>query len=197
MTKLVLTESQYKFLLKEITSEEITAEAENVNLNPTDKQKEAGNYSMGHISVKGMKIAIENPIGSKRYYYENGEQKFNVMKNHYGYFNTTKGKDGDQVDVFIGPNIENFERVYCIDQKNKNGEFDETKVMLGFDSKEEAKEAYLSNFSPNWKGFMGITAVSLKTFKKWLYRGRKQRQPFKDYVEIRKKMLKEQKKKGN
>lgn len=193
MTKLVLTESQYKFLLKEITSEEITAEAENVNLNPTDKQKEAGNYSMGHISVKGMKIAIENPIGSKRYYYENGEQKFNVMKNHYGYFNTTKGKDGDQVDVFIGPNIENFERVYCIDQKNKNGEFDETKVMLGFDSKEEAKEAYLSNFSPNWKGFMAITSVSLKTFKKWLYRGRKQRQPFSKYIEIKKKQLKENK----
>lgn len=193
MTKIIITESQYKYLINEITSEEITAEAENANLNPTDAQKEAGNYRMGHISIKGMKIAIENPKGSKRYYKENGEEKYNVMKNHYGYFNISKGKDGDCVDVFIGPNVENFERVYCIDQNDKEGNFDETKVMLGFDSKKEAKEAYLSNYSPNWKGFRGITSVSLKTFKKWLYRGRKQRQPFADYVEIKKRELKENK----
>lgn len=193
MTKIIITESQYKYLINEITSEEITAEAENANLNPTDAQKEAGNYRMGHISIKGMKIAIENPKGSKRYYKENGEEKYNVMKNHYGYFNISKGKDGDCVDVFIGPNVENFERVYCIDQNDKEGNFDETKVMLGFDSKKEAKEAYLSNYSPTWKGFRGITSVSLKTFKKWLYRGRKQRQPFADYVEIKKRELKENK----
>ena len=74
-------------------------------------------------------------------------------------------------------------------------EFDETKVMLGFNSKEEAKEAYLSNYDENWKGFMAITSVPLKTFKKWLYRGRKQRQPFRDYVEIKKKQLKENREK--
>ena len=196
MKKLILTESQYKQLISEITSEEVMAETENVNLNPTDGQKEAGNYKMGHISVKGMKIAIENPKGSKRYYGEtdaNGNRKYNVMKQHYGYFNVTKGKDGDAVDVFIGPNIENFERVYCVDQKDKHGNFDETKVMLGFDSKEQAKNAYLSNYEPNWKGFMAITSVPLKLFKKWLYRGRKQRQPFRDYVEIKKKQLKESK----
>lgn len=191
MKKLILTENQYKKLLSEITSEEIMAETEKVNLNPTDLQKEAGNYAMGHISVKGMKIAIENPIGSKRYYTEDGEKKYNVMKNHYGYFNVTKGKDGDAVDVFIGPDIEDFENVYCVDQSNDKGEFDETKVMLGFKSKKDAKKAYFANFSPGWNGFMTITGVSLKVFKKWLYRGRKQRQPFADYVYIKKKQLQE------
>jgi len=191
MKKLILTENQYKKLLSEITSEEIMAETEKVNLNPTDLQKEAGNYAMGHISVKGMKIAIENPIGSKRYYTEDGEKKYNVMKNHYGYFNVTKGKDGDAVDVFIGPDIEDFENVYCVDQSNNKGEFDETKVMLGFKSKKDAKKAYFANFSPGWDGFMSITGVSLKVFKKWLYRGRKQRQPFADYVYIKKKQLQE------
>lgn len=191
MKKLILTENQYKKLLSEITSEEIMAETEKVNLNPTDLQKEAGNYAMGHISVKGMKIAIENPIGSKRYYTEDGEKKYNVMKNHYGYFNVTKGKDGDAVDVFIGPDIEDFENVYCVDQSNDKGEFDETKVMLGFKSKKDAKKAYFANFSPGWDGFMSITGVSLKVFKKWLYRGRKQRQPFADYVYIKKKQLQE------
>ena len=42
---------------------------------------------------------------------------------------------------------------------------------------------------------MAITSVPLKTFKKWLYRGRKQRQPFRDYVEIKKKQLKENREK--
>ncbi len=196
MRKIITTETQFNFLL-EITKKEINDRCKNVNLFPTDPQKEAGNYKMGHISVKGMRISIENPKGSKRYYGEkdeNGNRKYNVMKQHYGYFNVTKGKDGDAVDVFIGPNIEDFENVYCVDQNTKDGDFDETKVMLGFNGKEEAKEAYLSNYEPGWKGLRNITAVSLKTFKKWLYRGRKQRQPFADYVQIQKKKIEENRK---
>ena len=175
-----------------ITIEDIDNEAGRANTSPTEKQREAGNYMKGHISVKGMKIAIENPKGSKRYY--DGGKKYNVMKNHYGYFNITKGKDGDAVDVFLGPDIDDFDKVYCVDQNNSDGEFDETKVMLGFSSKEEAKDAYMSNYSPDWKGFRDITAVSIKDFKKWLYRGRKQRQPFADYVYIQKKKIDEMKK---
>ena len=175
-----------------ITFEKIEDEAGKANTSPTEKQREAGNYSKGHISVKGMRIAIENPKGSRRYYA--GGKKYNVMNNHYGYFNVTKGKDGDAVDVFLGPDIEDFDKVYCIDQNNEKGEFDETKVMLGFSSKEEAKEAYMSNYSPDWKGFRDITSVSIKDFKKWLYRGRKQRQPFADYVYIQKKKIDEMKK---
>ena len=191
--KVILSETQLRILLSEIAASEIDERAKDVNLTPSDAQKEAGNYKMAHISVKGMEIAIENPKGSKRYYTDEktGEKKYVVMNNHYGYFNITKGKDGDAVDVFIGPEIDNFENVYCVDQNNKEGEFDETKVMLGFVSKQEAKAAYLSNYSPNWRGFRAITGVSLKHFKKWLYRGRKQRQPFADYVLIQKQKITE------
>ena len=38
---------------------------------------------------------------------------------------------------------------------------------------------------------MHITGVSIPTFKKWLYRGRRQRQPFANYVEIQKNRLNE------
>ena len=196
--KIILTEEQAKWVLKEISSMEIDTRAQEANTNPTEAQKEAGNYKMGHISVRGMQISIENPKGSyRKYKQENGDVGYNLMHNHYGYFNITKGKDGDAVDVFIGPNIDDFTNVYCVDQNNKEGEFDETKVMLGFLSKEEAKAAYLSNYSPTWRGFRDITGVTLKTFKKWLYRGRKQRQPFADYVEIQKKSLEEEVKVGN
>ena len=195
--KIILTESQLKYLI-EITTSDIDAECKDVNVNPTDAQKEAGNYKMGHFYIKGMPISIENPIGSRRKYKdENGNDGFVIMKNHYGYFtNTTgNGKDGDAVDVFIGPYPDDFERVYVVDQNNKDGEFDESKVMIGFKSRQEAKEAYLSNYDKNWRGFRTITGVSLKLFKKWLYRGNKQRKPFAEYVEIQKKKLEEGKQK--
>jgi hypothetical protein len=195
--KIILTESQLNHIF-EVTTSDIDAECKNVNLTPTDAQKEAGNYKMGHFSIKGMPISIENPRGSKRKYKDDkGNEGFVIMRNHYGYFtNTTgNGKDGDAVDVFIGPYPEDFDRVYVIDQNNKSGDFDESKVMIGFKSKEEAKEAYLSNYNKGWKGFRSITGVSLRLFKKWLYRGNKQRKPFSEYVEIQKKKLEEGKQK--
>lgn len=186
----LLNEKQFNKLYEELSKEEIDQRAGEANLNPSDAQKEAGNYKMGHVRVRGFDITIENPVGSKRYYGKD-KKKYNVMQNHYGYFTKSKGKDGDQVDVFIGPDVEKFEKVYVVDQK-MNGKFDESKVMFGFSSKKEAKAAYFSNFDKNWHGFMHITGVSLTTFKKWLYRGRKQRQPFADYVEIQKKKLNEE-----
>ena len=185
----LLSESQFSRLYEELSKEEIDQKASEANPEPSQAQAEAGNYKMGHVRVRGFDITIENPAGSKRYYGKD-KKKYNVMKNHYGYFTKSKGKDGDQVDVFIGPDVEDFERVYVIDQKI-NGKFDESKVMFGFSSKKEAKAAYFSNFDKNWHGFMHITGVSLATFRKWLYRGRKQRQPFADYVEIQKKKLNE------
>jgi hypothetical protein len=180
--------------LMENTMEELNSKANEANLTPTDLQKEAGNYKMGHIRIEGMPISIENPKGSYRTYKkENGEKGKIKIKNHYGYFtNTTgNGRDGDAVDVFIGPNADNFDFVYVVDQNNKKGEFDESKVMLGFNSIEHAKKAYLSNFSSDWNGFRSITKVTLKTFKKWLYRGHKQVKPFADYYVIQNAKLNE------
>ena len=191
MKKLIINESQLKMLF-EISTSEVEAEMKNVNLHPTDPQKDAGNYKMGHIYVKGMGITIENPRGSIRKFKDcNGKEGFVRMKNHYGYFRNTRGngKDGDAVDVFLGPHLEDFERVYVVDQNNSNGEFDESKVMIGFKSKSEAKKAYFSNYDKSWRGFGTITGVSLKLFKKWLYRGNKQRKPFSEYVEIQRKKL--------
>ena len=59
--------------------------------------------------------------------------------------------------------------------------------MLGFKTKKEAKDAYMSNFTPDWKGFMAITEISVDNFKKWLYDGLKQRKPFSEYVDIKNK----------
>ena len=175
-------------------SEKLANIHNDVNLNPTEGQKEAGNYKMGHITIKGMPISIENPKGSKREYKnEDGTDGYNIMANHYGYFtNTTgNGKDGDAVDVFIGPYADDFDNIFVVDQNNKEGGFDESKVMLGFKDIDDAKDAYMSNYSKGWKGLRDITGVPLEIFKKWLYRGNKQQKPFKDYVMVQKHKLDE------
>ena len=161
-----------------------------VDLNATEKMHKASNYRMGHIMINGFQISIENPKGSYRCGKDrNGKQWKTLMHHDYGYFTKTVGKDGDAIDVFIGNHFDS-DRIFAIDQRI-GGKFDETKVMFCFNSEEEAKKAYLSNYQKDWKGFWKITETDLGTFKKWLYDGHKQRKPFFDYVEIKKKKLNE------
>lgn len=156
--------------------------AAEVNTNPTEAEKAAGNYKKGHVKVQGMDITIENPKGSfRRGVDEDGRAWETEMKSHYGYFKQTTGKDGDHIDTFIGDNPES-QTVFVVDQNNpKTGAFDESKVMLGYNTPEEAKAAYLANYEPEWKGFGSITPVSVDEFKTWLYDGARQRKPFAEY----------------
>lgn len=154
-------------------------EEQKVNLNPTDAQKENGNYKKGHIKVDGFDITIENPKGSERSGVDaNGKSWSITMNNTYGYIRGTEGVDGDHIDLFLG---NSGNGVYVVDQVNEDGSFDEHKVMYGFGSIDEAKEAYLSNYSPGWKGLGNITSVSKETFKKWIESSRRKTKPFSEY----------------
>lgn len=160
----------------------IKDEERRVNTSPTDAQKEAGNYQKGHVKIQGFDISIENPKGSVRKGVDqNGRAWEHTMQNAYGYFRRTEGHDGDQIDVFLGNNPAS-EKVFVVDQ-NKPGtdEFDESKTLLGFDSAEQAKAAYMSNYEPGWTGFRAITEVPVEQFREWLYDGAKQRKPFSEY----------------
>ncbi|MCK5610875.1 hypothetical protein KAR91_53875, partial [Candidatus Pacearchaeota archaeon] len=123
----------------------------------------------GHVTVQGMEIAIENPKGSQRKGVSPEGKKWSIeMKHHYGYFNRTEGKDGDQVDTFVGPDTES-PNVYIVDQVEPGtGKFDEHKVMTGFSSEEAAKEGYLANYEKGWQGLENITEMSIEKFKNWL-----------------------------
>lgn len=170
-------------IIKESIDEELYNARNSVNTNPTEKQKSAGNYKKGHVKINGFKISIENPKGSvRRGKTKNGKEWSVQMPHDYGYFVTTKGKDGDAIDVFIGDALES-EKIYVVDQK-LHGKFDESKVMFCFDTIEDAKQGYMNSYEEGWNGFWKITPVSLSVFKKWLYDGKKQRKPFYDYVEI-------------
>lgn len=161
------------------------AEAE-TNTNPTEAQKEAGNYKKGKVTIHGFDISIEQPQGSVRSGVdENGKQWSVTMNNTYGYIRKTEGKDGDHIDVFLGSNPESA-RVFVVDQVNQDGSFDEHKVMLGFGSIEEARSAYLSNYEDGWQGLGNITEVDADTFRKWAESDTRRIKPFAEYKEIRK-----------
>lgn len=172
-------------LINEITiKQKLEKERKKVNANPSEKQKESGNYTKGHININGFEITIENPKGSYRKGVDSNGKEWKIkMNNDYGYFLKSIGYDGDHIDVFLGNDFDS-KKIFVVDQKI-NGKFDESKVMLGFKTSNEAKKAYLSNYEKDWKGFHKITEVDEKTFKVWLYDGKKQRKAFSEYKDIK------------
>lgn len=153
--------------------------------NPTDAQKEAGNYKKGHVKIDGYDITIENPKGSERSGIDANGDKWSVtMNNDYGYIRGTEGVDGDHIDVFLSDNPAEG-NVYVVDQLDVNtGKFDEHKVMYGFGSIQEATDAYLANYSPGWMGIGAVTEVSKDEFKKWIESSRRKTKPFVEYKSV-------------
>lgn len=163
-----------------------------VEQNPTEAQKEAGNYRKGHITIDGYNITIENPKGSERSGTDKDGNKWSVtMNNDYGYIRGTEGVDGDHIDVFLSDNPESGD-VFVIDQVNPDGTFDEHKVMYGFKSALAAKRAYMANYSKDWTGLGNITRVSKEEFKKWVNSSRRKTKPFAEYKDVKGETQKEE-----
>lgn len=159
----------------------IEAARAQVDQNPTEAQKEAGNYRKGHITIDGYNITLENPKGSERSGTDKDGKKWSVtMSNDYGYIRGTEGVDGDHIDVFLSDTPESG-KVFVVDQVNEDGTFDEHKVMYGFDTRQDAIEAYLANYSPGWTGLGQITEVSKDQFKKWIESSHRKTKPFAEY----------------
>ena len=157
------------------------AEEEKVDTNPTEAQKEAGNYKKGHIKVDGMDITIEQPKGSVRRGRDaDGKEWESKMHNTYGYIRGTESVDGDHIDIFLSDNP-NEGSVFVVDQVNNDGSFDEHKVMYGFADMESAKQAYLSNYEEGWQGLGNITEVSKEDFRKWIDSSKRKTKPFAEY----------------
>lgn len=171
---------------EQTVGEKIAQEEAKVEQNPTEAQKEAGNYKKGHVKIDGYDVTIENPKGSVRKGTDRNGQEWSVtMNNTYGYIRGTEGVDGDHIDVFLSDDPTQGD-VYVIDQVNEDGSFDEHKVMYGFNSAEEARDAYLANYSPGWQGLGTITKVSKEEFKKWINSSHRKTKPFADYKSVNK-----------
>lgn len=163
----------------------LAAAEQETNTEPTEAQKEAGNYKKGHVKIDGYDVTIENPKGSVRRGTDaSGKQWEQEMQNTYGYIRGTEGVDGDHIDVFFSEDPSQGD-VFVVDQVNKDGSFDEHKVMYGFPDIESARKAYLSNYEDGWQGLGAITPVSKEEFKKWIDSSHRKTKPFADYSSVK------------
>lgn len=124
------------------------------------------------MKFRGLDITIENSKGSvRRGTTDDGHHWETKMKYPYGYIDDTKGADGEEVDVFVGPH-EDADNVYVIHQKLPwTGKVDEDKVMLGFNTAAQAKQAFLEHYDdPSFFGSM--TTMTFDEFKAKVYNKR-------------------------
>lgn len=170
--------------------EKIAAAEAEVDVNPTEAQKEAGNYKKGHVQVGVFDITIEQPKGSVRSGVDaNGNKWETTMQNTYGYIRGTEGVDGDHIDVFLSDDIDawNGRRVFVVDQYNEDGSFDEHKVMLGFNETDDAEAAYFANYDNDWakKHKTVVTGVNLEDFEKWIDSSHRKTKAFAEYKSVK------------
>jgi Inorganic Pyrophosphatase len=124
-----------------------------------------------HLTFQGMQVAVETDKGQERHWLDShtGEQGTTKMRYPYGYFVGTRSSgvsgDGMALDVYVGPE-EDADDVYVVRQMKKPSfkDFDELKVMVGFESEKQARVAYLAHY--NDERFLGsIESHSLSAFK--------------------------------
>lgn len=116
---------------------------------------------------QGLPVSVENRKGSYRHWYDAGKDQEGKTKMvfPYGYIRGTLGTDGDEVDVYLGPDKKS-EKVFAVTQFKAPDfvEVDEQKIMLGFSSAQAAKSAYLKHMD-NPKFFKDMKEMTMDEFK--------------------------------
>ncbi|MCM1406391.1 MAG: DEAD/DEAH box helicase family protein, partial [[Clostridium] fimetarium] len=171
-------------------AEKVAVAEAQTDTDPTEAQKEAGNYRKGHVTICDFDITIEQPRGSVRrgpVDPATGKPAWETkMANAYGYIRGTESADGDHIDVFLHEDMDRWDGrgVFVVDQTNPDGSFDEHKVMLGFNDDYDAMRAYLANYDADWQRThpgIRISEVSVEDFRKWVDSGHRKTKPFADY----------------
>lgn len=124
------------------------------------------------VMVGDLIVVIENRAGSVRSGTDkNGRVWQTTMQHAYGRISGYVGADGEAVDVFVGPDTTS-RNVFIVNQVRQEdpSQFDEHKVMLGFRTRDEAVQAYLSNYEQGWK-CGPVKQTSMEQFKNWLRTG--------------------------
>lgn len=129
---------------------------------------------VARYTFAGLPIAVENPAGSIRRWHEPGPDGgvlgSTTMLHDYGYLEGHVGSDGEEVDVYVGPD-EAAGHVHVVHQLAAPDfkRHDEDKVFLGFPSPDAAKAAYLAHRNDEG-AFGGMSTIPLGEFKRKLRR---------------------------
>lgn len=144
---------------------------------PTQAEAEADAYLKPPFHWNGLVLQLENVRNSVRSgTSEDGKAWSNRMAAHYGEIAGTVGADGDPLDVFVGMFPES-RAVWVINQGWPDGGFDEHKLMLGFVTEQQAREAYLMSFDRDWTGLQSMVPCTVPQLLWWVKHGNKAR-PF-------------------
>lgn len=118
--------------------------------------REGANPSLPMREVHGIQIIVENPKDTRRM----GNGWLAQQPADYGYISGTSSPEGhnEQLDCFLGPDLES-QAVWVVNQQNPDTkEFDEFKVILGTSSKEDALNLYLAAY-PDGRGEERIASI--------------------------------------
>jgi phage gp29-like protein len=168
---------------------QFTQQADNDNDNDNDNDEEEKEEEQVALAAKvrrrqfvagdvveryefaGLSIAVEHAAGTKRVLDGgNGVQ----MANDYGFIEGHLGSDGDELDVYIGPN-ESAADVFVVHQLKAPSftAMDEDKVFLGFESEADARTSYLAHRGADGeRAIKSIDTIPVDTFKAKLQRRR-------------------------
>jgi len=132
--------------------------------------KSANRPLQGRLNFQGLEISIENRKGGVREGVDpDGNEWRTKMEYPYGYIRRTEGADEDHIDCFVGPNKDS-QTVYVVHIKDpKTDKYDEDKVMLGFDSKEEAEKVFCQHYDDPEKFYLDTTTMTMDDFKKKIF----------------------------
>lgn len=91
---------------------------------------------------QGIPVSVDRPKGFVMTGTDSSGKAWNrKYKVDYGFIPKTEGGDGDELDVFLGPNKKSTEAFWAL-QNKPDGSFDEYKLFLGFDTLAAARACY-------------------------------------------------------
>lgn len=140
-----------------------------------EKAAEEKHKLHGHMTFQGIPIAIENRKGSTREGVDpDGKPWKTTFDLPYGYIKKTEGKDGEEIDAYIGPQAD-ATHAFVVHQRKIDGTgHDEDKVFLGLPSVAATRKAYLKHYNKVGLKLLGeITTISIADLKKKLEEKRK------------------------
>lgn len=126
-------------------------------------------------SFQGFPIAVENPAGTLRIWRDATGSGLTIgstkMLHDYGFIEGYLSGDGEELDVYVGPDEEARE-VHVVHQlKGPNFKsHDEDKVFVGFPSADAARAAFIAHRNDGDRAIGGMTSMPLERFRDKLKR---------------------------
>ena len=110
---------------------------------------------------QGLTIHVDRPKGFVMFGKDSkGNEWKRTYKYDYGFIPKTLGGDDDGLDVFIGPNKKAPQAFWAV-QRKEDGSFDEYKIFVGFDNRDEAIAVYRAHIPKKFFGRMMTMTVEM------------------------------------